>query len=111
MFRAAYRRILGSVLITGLSILSAHALDVGPKAIPLKIFGVQVEPVATATLQVRKDADTVTLDISVVGDLASIQEKALDIARRLPFPKDGCAHKGANMVINSIDAADRKSVV
>jgi hypothetical protein len=83
----------------------ADALDVGPKVLPLTIAGIVVEiPVAGST-EVKANADVVALQASATGDLAAIQVHALEIARGMKFPRDPCAHKGVNIVVNSIDAA------
>ncbi|MDQ0471220.1 hypothetical protein [Labrys wisconsinensis] len=93
---------LAALLATG---HAATALDIGPRAIPLKIAGVPVEVVATAAVDVQTSGDRVALRVVATGDLASIQDNVLEIARHLPLPSDACARKGANLVVNSIDAA------
>jgi hypothetical protein len=57
---------------------------------------------------VHTDAQTITLKASATGDLRSIQDHALAIARGLKLPRDPCAHKNVNLVVNSIDAATIK---
>jgi hypothetical protein len=83
----------------------ALALDVGPKSLPLKVAGVAVEIPVAGSLDVHTDADTLAVKGSASGDLHSIQENALAIARGLRLPREACAHNGVNVVVNSIDAA------
>ena len=83
----------------------AHALGVGPKALPLTVAGVPVEIPVAGSLDVHTDADTIALKASATGDLQSIQDHALAIARGLRLPRNNCAHKGLNVVVDSIDQA------
>jgi hypothetical protein len=84
---------------------SSHALDVGPKSLPLTVAGVPVQIPVAGALDVHTDADAITLKASATGDLKSIQDHALAIARGLRLPRDPCAHKNINVVVNSVDAA------
>jgi hypothetical protein len=84
---------------------AARALDVGPKNIPLTIAGVSVEIPVAGSIDVHTDADSITLKAVANGDLGPIQDHALAIARGLRLPRDSCAHKNVNIVVNSIDAA------
>ncbi len=83
----------------------AHALDVGPKTLPLTVAGVPVEIPVAGSLDVHTDADTIALKASATGDLQSIQDHALAIARGLRLPRNNCAHKGLNVVVDSVDRA------
>jgi hypothetical protein len=83
----------------------ARALDVGPKDLPLTVAGVPVRIPVAGSIDVRTDADAITLKASASGDLRAIQDHALAIARGLRFPHDPCAHKNFNIVVKSIDAA------
>jgi hypothetical protein len=77
----------------------ANALEVGPKSLPLTVAGVSVEIPVAGSLDVRSDAAAIALQASAVGDLGSIQDHALAIARGLRLPSDACAHKGLNDVV------------
>lgn len=83
----------------------ADALNVGPKVLPLTIAGVVVEIPVAGSLEVKTNADAIALQASATGDLGAIQVHALEIARGIKLPHEACAHKGVNIVINSIDAA------
>ena len=63
----------------------AHALDIGPKSLPLTIAGVPVEIPVVGSLDVRTDAAAIALKASATGDLQSIQDHALAIARACAF--------------------------
>ena len=84
---------------------AARALDVGPKNLPLTVAGVPVQIPVAGSLDVHTDADAMTVKASAIGDLGAIQDHALAIARGLRLPHDPCAHKGLNVVVDSIDAA------
>jgi hypothetical protein len=95
---------------------AARALDVGPKNLPLTVAGVPVQIPVAGSIDVHTDSDTITLKASATGDLQAIQDHALAIARGLKLPRDPCAHKNINIVVNSIDAAtitprDKSAVV
>jgi hypothetical protein len=105
MFRSAARGVASLILLTGLSAGAAQALDIGPRTVPVKIFGIVLPIPLTASLDMHTDADHVALDLTATGNLAALQAHALEIARRLPLPEDACKHKGVNLVINSIDDA------
>jgi hypothetical protein len=83
----------------------ARALDVGPKDLPLTVAGVPVQIPVAGSIDVRTDADAITLKASASGDLRAIQDHALAIARGLRLPHDPCAHKDFNIIVKSIDAA------
>jgi len=83
----------------------ARALDVGPKDLPLTVAGVPVEIPVAGSIDVRTDADAITLKASASGDLQAIQDHALAIARGLRLPRDPCAHKDFNIIVKSIDKA------
>jgi hypothetical protein len=83
----------------------ADALDVGPKSLPLTVAGVPVEIPVTGSLDVHTDAAVMAVKASATGDLQSIQDHALAIARGLRLPSNNCAHKGLNVVVDSIDEA------
>jgi len=95
--------IAAAVLIVGAT--QALALDVGPKAIPLKVAGVSVEIPVIGRFDVRTDADTMALAAFATGDLQAIQDNALPIAQGLKLPSDACKRKGVNLVVNHIDSA------
>jgi hypothetical protein len=86
-------------------VCSARALDVGPKDLPLMVAGVPVQIPVVGSIDVRTDADAITLKASASGDLRAIQDHALAIARGLRLPRDPCAHKDFNIIVKSIDAA------
>jgi hypothetical protein len=102
--RGGARGLLAIVLAWGAPI-SAQALDVGPKSLPLTVAGVAVQIPVAGSIDVHSDADAITLKVNATGDLKSIQDRALAIARGLKLPRDPCAHKNVNLVVNSIDAA------
>jgi len=83
----------------------ALALDVGPKSLPLTVGGVPVEIPVSGSLDVHTNASEIAVEASATGDLKAIQDRALDIARGLRLPHDSCAHKGLNVVVDSIDEA------
>lgn len=83
----------------------ASALDVGPKNVPLKVAGVQVEIPVSGSLDIHTEADALAIKASAIGDLHAIQDNALAIARGLRLPREACAHNGVNVVVSSIDAA------
>ncbi|CAM5772706.1 hypothetical protein LMIY3S_03933 [Labrys miyagiensis] len=105
MFRLAGRRAAIALLFLGSLALPAQALDIGPQTVPVKILGITVDVPVTATLDMHTDADRMALNLAATGDLKDLQQKALDIARRLPLPDDACRRKGANMVVDSVDGA------
>jgi hypothetical protein len=94
-----------ALISCGVSIKSAPGLDVGPKVFLLKVVGISVEIPVSASLDVRTQSDALIAQISAVGDLKSLQDKALEISRALPLPKDNCARNGISVVVNSIDQA------
>ncbi|WP_158817621.1 hypothetical protein [Methylocapsa sp. S129] len=97
-------RLLAAALACGAP-CAARALDVGPKNLPLTVGGVPVQIPVAGSIDVHTDADAITLKASATGDLRSIQDHALAIARGLKLPRDPCAHKNVNIVVDSIDAA------
>jgi hypothetical protein len=103
MRRAALGLVAAAFLCSGAS--GADALDVGPKVLPLTIAGVAVEIPVAGSIDVQTNADAIALQASATGDLSAIQEHALAIARGVRLPREPCAHKGVNIVVNSIDAA------
>jgi len=96
--------LVATTLVCG-ALCPAHALDIGPKSLPLTVAGVPVEIPVVGSLDVRTDAAAIALKASATGDLQSIQDHALAIARGLRLPRDHCAHKGLNVVVDSIDEA------
>jgi hypothetical protein len=100
----ATRLVLGGLVLGGLS-LPAQALDIGPRSVPVKILGITVNIPVTASLDMHTDADRMALDLAATGDLQGLQDKALEIARKLPLPNDPCRRKGPNMVVDSVDSA------
>lgn len=74
-------------------------------SIPLDIAGVDVEIPVTATLDAKTGASALELKGTVKGDLQSIQDNALAIAKGIKLPRDNCARNGLNIVVESIDAA------
>lgn len=101
------RRLAVGLLMAAIGCMggAAHALDVGPENLPLTVAGVAVQIPVAGTLDVRTDADAMAVKASATGDLHAIQDQALAIARGLRLPHDPCAHKGLNVIVNSIDAA------
>ena len=102
---SSFRRFLLTLAMLLGGSQAALALDVGPTSVPVKILDVPIDIMTTASIDIHTNADKLALEVSAVGDLKGLQDKALEIARRLPFPQDPCARKGANLVVNSIDAA------
>lgn len=105
MSRFAGRSAIAALLVFGGLSLPARALDIGPQTVPVKILGVTVDIPVTASLDMHTDADRMALNLVATGDLKDLQDKALEIAKRLPLPDDACRHKGANLVVNSVDDA------
>ena len=102
--RRAASGLLAIALACGVP-FAAQALDVGPKSLPLTVAGVAVQIPVAGSIDVHSDADAIALKAIATGDLKSIQDHALAIARGLMLPRDPCAHKNVNIVVNSIDAA------
>src|SRR5579871_3895757 len=90
--------ILGMALAAALS-RPAAALDLGPKDLPLKVAGLVIAIPANAALDLQAAADGVHFKAVAKGDLQPIQDKALEIARRLPLPRDKCAKRGVSIVV------------
>lgn len=101
------RAMIGFVAASFLCVAAgpAHALDVGPKDLPLTVAGVPVQIPVAGSIDVRGDGDAITLEATASGDLHAIQDHALAIARGLRLPRDPCAHKNVNVIIKSLDAA------
>jgi hypothetical protein len=59
----------------------------------------------TASLDVNSEGDALTVQVRAEGNLKDIQDKALDLARAIPMPRDNCAEDGLNPVVNSVDGA------
>jgi hypothetical protein len=106
--RATLSAMLAAAIVLASAGCSARALDVGPKNIPLNVAGVPVEIPLTGSLDAQTDASRLRLKATATGDLQSIQDNALAIARGIRLPKDSCARNGINIVIKSIDAASIK---
>ena len=96
---------LAAAILIGGARFSARALDVGPKVIPLTVAGVPIEIPVAGSLDAHTDASLLALKATATGDLQSIQDNALAIARGIRLPKDSCARNGVNVVIKSVDAA------
>jgi hypothetical protein len=96
---------LALIFSCGPFIISALGLDLGPKVFPLKVVNISVDIPVSASLDVRTEGDTLITQIGAVGDLKSLQDKALEISRALPLPKDNCARDGISVVVDSIDQA------
>lgn len=105
MTRLGIGRCLAALLICGGMSQAAFALDIGPTTISLPVFGIPLDIPIRASLDSKNDKDGLLLDLAVTGDLKSLQDNALAIARKLPLPDDACARKGPNLVVNSIDSA------
>jgi hypothetical protein len=105
MLQYAGRSILVVSLFMGCLGLSAQALEIGPRPVPVKVLGISVEVPVTASLDMHTDADLMAVDLSATGDLRGLQDKALEIARHIPLPDDPCRHKGPNLVVDSVDSA------
>jgi hypothetical protein len=108
--RAARSALLAAALLFGSAACPARALDVGPKNIPLTVAGVPVEIPVTGSLDAQTDASRLRLKATATGDLQSIKDNALAIARGIRLPKDSCARNGVNIVIKSIDSASIEPV-
>jgi hypothetical protein len=97
--------ILWAVALTGGAPGPARALEVGPKVLPLTVAGVLVEIPVAGSLDVHTDATAVAVAASATGDLRAIQDHALAIAREIKLPREPCAHKNLNLVVDRIDGA------
>jgi len=84
---------------------AAAALDIGPRSVTLTVAGVPIQIPVAASLDVRTTPDAVDLSATATGDLRAIQDHALAIARGLRLPHEPCAHKGLNIVVDSLDSA------
>lgn len=84
---------------------AGHSLELGPQTFPLKVFGLEVGIPVSADATVRSDANLLIVNVSAVGDLQKVQENALEIARRVPWPDANCAREGVNVVVNRINRA------
>jgi len=82
----------------------AHAVDLKPKRFPLKILGVAVDIPVTISFDVQSNADALMMQVRALGDFRSVQDKALEIVRKMPVPRDNCARDGINVVVDSIDS-------
>jgi hypothetical protein len=106
--RAARRFLIALGLVAPLAGAAsgrASALGAGPKSLPLTVAGVAVEIPVAGSLDVHTTAMAIALKATATGDLQSIQDHALAIARGLRLPRDNCKHKGLNIVVDSIDEA------
>jgi hypothetical protein len=86
-------------------IVAAGAVTLKPKTFPLVILGVTIDIPVTISFDMKTDGDAVAIQLSAEANLKNLQDKALDIARALPVPKDNCDRTGINPVVNSIDSA------
>jgi hypothetical protein len=86
-------------------VLPAGAVDIKRKDVPLVILGVPVTIAVTGSFETRLEKDALLIQLKANGNLKDVQDKALQIAQKLPLPKDNCAHKGVNAVVDSIDGA------
>ena len=107
---------LAATIVLGGALSPARALEVGPKSLPLTVAGVPVQIPVLGSLEVHTGAADITVKASATGDLQAIQDHALAVARALRLPREHCARKGLNVVVNSIDRAaitphDRSVVV
>jgi hypothetical protein len=84
---------------------SVKAVDLRPKSLPLSVLGVRIEIPVTASFDVSSAGDGLVLQVRLQGNLKALQDKALDIARDIPMPRDNCVRTGLNPVVNSIDSA------
>jgi hypothetical protein len=82
----------------------AAAIDV-QKSFPLSILSVAVKIPVELSFQANTEDDTLALQLTAVGNLKEVQDKALELARKLPVPTGNCDRKGLNVVVNSIDDA------
>jgi hypothetical protein len=99
-------KVLGVVLLLSLVCSKlANSVDLKPKIFPLKISGLPVEIPVHVSFEAHTEGDALVLQVRAQGELKDIQDKALDIARRLPVPRDNCAHDGVNVVVDSVDGA------
>ncbi len=106
-FRSARRlaRILMAAALVRFACGPARALEVGPKILPLTVAGVPVRIPVAASLEVHTDEAAVAVAASATGDLREIQDHALAIARGIKLPREPCAHKNLNLVVDRIDGA------
>ena len=100
------RVVFVAAILVSAALPAAHALEIGPKRLPLRVAGVPVQIPVSGSLDVRTEASDVAVAASATGDLQAIQDHALEIAKGLRLPSDPCAHKGGvSVVVNSIDEA------
>jgi hypothetical protein len=83
----------------------SDAVTLKPKTFPLKVLGLQLDLPVTISFDARSEGETMSLQVSAEGNLKSIQDNALQIARTVPVPEGNCDRVGVNPVVNSIDAA------
>ena len=98
-------RVLAALLFWSASATTGDCLELGPQSFPLKVFGLEVAISVTADAGVRSEGNMLIANVSAVGDLQKVQDNALEIARRVPWPDANCAREGVNVVVNRIDRA------
>ena len=70
MVRMAVRGVASLLLLAGLCAGPALALDIGPRTVPVKIFGLVLPIPLTASLDMHTDADHVALALTATLMLA-----------------------------------------
>src|SRR5262249_7209403 len=99
---SAWRALVaGCVLVTAVSPhWPAAAMDV-QKTFPLSILGVAVKIPVALSFQANTEDGTLAVQLSAVSDLKEMQDRALEIARKLPVPTGNCDRKGVKVVITA----------
>ncbi|WP_448954084.1 hypothetical protein [Labrys neptuniae] len=103
--RSTAKSLVAALLLSGGLSQAALAVEIGPTTVSVPVFGIPLDVPVRASLDSKSEAGTLLLDLALTGDLKALQDNALAIARKLPYPDDACARKGPNLVVNSIDSA------
>jgi predicted DNA-binding ribbon-helix-helix protein len=96
---------IGGALLAATSAWPSLAVDLKPKAFPLKILGVKVDVPVTISFDASTVEDALALQVRAEASLKDVQSNALNIARAILVPRGNCDHDGINPVVNSIDNA------
>jgi len=95
---------VGTVIAATLA-ASASAVDLKPKVFPLTVLGVEADVPVTISFDANTEGDALALQVRAQASLSGLQDKALDIARAIPVPRENCDRNGVNPVVDSIDNA------
>jgi hypothetical protein len=102
--RAKHCAILGATLCLAPA-NSSQAVDLNPKTFPLTILGVPIGIPVAISFDAQTVGNELVLEVQAQGNLKDLQDKAIDIARAIPMPRDNCARTGVNPVVDRIDSA------